>query len=180
MRYIVTVDDISYQIEVERDEAQGWRVLLNDIPVPVERVEIAKGHYSLLIGEHSFEIFMRAVPSEGSNNAQSFEVLLNGIPRTVAVVDERRHTLAGLAKAAGDSGEVTVKAPMPGLIADMLVAVGDSVERGQRVVVLEAMKMQNDLLAPRAGIIRAVKAAAGQAVNQGQPLLIIGEPGANR
>ncbi len=177
MRYTVTVDDTPYQIEVERDDAQGWRVTLNGTPIPVDRVEIAKGHYSLLLGDRSFEVFVRAVPSEDGSDGQAFEVLLDGQPHTVAVVDARRHALAGLAKASGTSGDATLKAPMPGLVASILVAPGDTVERGQRVAILEAMKMQNDLLAPRAGVIRAVKTAAGQAVNQGQPLLIIGDPG---
>ncbi|MBA3823599.1 MAG: biotin/lipoyl-binding protein [Ktedonobacterales bacterium] len=175
MQYTVTVDDTSYQIEVERDEAQGWRVQVNGAPVAVDRVEIAKGHYSLLIGARSFEVFVRSVPNDDGGDGQTFEVLLDGLPRSVAVADARRHALAGLAKAAGDHGEATVKAPMPGLVASVLVATGETVERGQRVVILEAMKMQNDLLAPRAGVIRAIKTAAGQAVNQGQPLLVIGD-----
>jgi biotin carboxyl carrier protein len=175
MRYSVSVDEKTYQIDIERDEAQGWRVSLNGTPIPVDRTEIAKGHYSLLLGDRSFEVFVRAVPNDDGNDTQAFDVLLDGIPRTVSVVDARRHALAGLAQGRGESGDATLKAPMPGLVAGVLVGVGDAVEKGQRVVVLEAMKMQNDLLAPRAGVIRAIKTEAGQAVNQGQPLLTIGE-----
>jgi biotin carboxyl carrier protein len=178
MRYTVTVDDTPYQIELERDAAQGWRVSLNGTSLPVDRVEIARGHYSLLIGKRSFEVFVRAVPGEDDSDGQTLDVLLDGLPHTAAVVDARRHALAGLARASGAGGDATVKAPMPGMVASVLVTLGDAVERGQRVVVLEAMKMQNDLVAPRAGVIRAVKTAAGQAVNQGQPLLIIGDSAA--
>jgi biotin carboxyl carrier protein len=176
MRYSVTVGETPYTIEVERDDAHIWRVTMNGTPLVIDRVQIAQGHYSLLIGDASFEVFLRGTPAEDGNDSQNFEVLLDGLPYNVAVADERRHALAGLAKAANDTGDATVKAPMPGLIASVLVAPGDAVERGQRVVVLEAMKMQNDLLAPRAGVVRAIKAEAGQAVNQGQPLLIIGDP----
>jgi biotin carboxyl carrier protein len=175
MRYSVTVGETPYTIEVERDDAHTWLVSLNGTPLVVDRVQVAQGHYSLLIGETSFEVFLRRTPAEDGNDSQNFEVLLDGLPYNVAVADERRHALAGLAKGANDSGDATIKAPMPGLIAGVLVAPGDVVERGQRVVVLEAMKMQNDLLAPRAGVVRSVKAEAGQAVNQGQPLLIIGD-----
>jgi biotin carboxyl carrier protein len=66
---------------------------------------------------------------------------------------------------------------MPGLVANVLVAVGDTVERGQTVVVLEAMKMENDLVAPRAGVIHAILVARGQAVIQDTRLVVIGDAG---
>jgi biotin carboxyl carrier protein len=71
-----------------------------------------------------------------------------------------------------------MKAPMPGLVVNLPVALGDLVQRGQTVAVLEAMKMENDLTAPRSGVVKDIKVAKGQAVNQGQALLVIGEPGA--
>ena len=175
MRYSVTVGETPHILEVERDDAHAWRVTLDDTPLAIDRVEIAKGHYSLLIGAQSFEVFVRTVPNEDGGDGQAFEVLLDGLPHVVTVVDARRHALAGLAKSTNEGGDVTVKAPMPGLVASVLVAPGDAVERGQRVAILEAMKMQNDLLAPRAGVVRAIKTEPGQAVNQGQPLLIIGD-----
>lgn len=174
MRFRVTVQGAVHTIEIERDAQHGWRTSVDGAPVALDRAQVTPGQFSLLLGTRSFEVFVRPLP--GENGTQRFDVFMDGAPVAVEVIDERLYALAGMGKGHGESGEVTVKAPMPGLVAHVLVAEGDAVERGQRVVVLEAMKMQNDLLAPRAGLIRAVKTAPGQAVNQGQPLVVIGDP----
>ena len=176
MRYSVMVADKQFTLDVEQGEDQQWHATLDGTSLVIDRAQINPGHFSLRIGARSYEIFVRPLPTDGAPDAKGFEVLLDGLPQTVEVVDERRHVLAGLAKGRGVTGEVTVKAPMPGLVAQVLVQAGDTVERGQRVVVLEAMKMQNDLLSPRGGIVRAVKTSQGEAVNLGQPLVIIGDP----
>jgi biotin carboxyl carrier protein len=174
MRYRVTVQGVVHTVELEREAQHGWRASVDGAAVALDRAQVNPGQFSLLLGTRSFEVFVRPLP--GENGAQRFDVFMDGAPVAVEVMDERLYALAGMGKGHGESGEVTVKAPMPGLVAHVLVAEGDAVERGQRVVVLEAMKMQNDLLAPRAGVVRAVKTAPGQAVNQGQPLVIIGDP----
>lgn len=176
MRYSVTVAQQQFTLDVEQDDHQQWRASLNGQPLVIDQAQVGVGHFSLRLGDRSYEVFVRPLPGEGGTDTKNFDVVLEGQPRTVEVVDERRHALAGLARARSAKGEVTMKAPMPGLVAAILVAPGDHVERGQRVVVLEAMKMQNDLLAPRAGSVRAVKTAQGQAVTQNQPLIVIGDP----
>jgi biotin carboxyl carrier protein len=72
-------------------------------------------------------------------------------------------------------GSVLVKANMPGRVARVLVAVGDRVAARQGVVVVEAMKMENELRAPRAGTVTEIKVAPGAAVEAGTPLLVIGD-----
>jgi biotin carboxyl carrier protein len=74
-------------------------------------------------------------------------------------------------KTAGGGGGGALNAPMPGVILDVAVAVGDSVERGQPVATLEAMKMNNVIRAPRAATIAEVCVAAGQAVGHGDPIV---------
>ena len=88
------------------------------------------------------------------------------------VEDEREKALAGSVKAA-HTGEARVYAPMPGLVLGVPVEMGASVTLGQTVVVLEAMKMENDLAAPRAGTIKEIKVSKGQTVNQGDVLVVI-------
>jgi pyruvate carboxylase subunit B len=90
----------------------------------------------------------------------------------VEVVDERtRHirSLAGAGKAHQTGG--TLRAPMPGLVVKVLVEPGQTVSPGQSLVVLEAMKMENELKAPGAAIVAAVAVKPGQAVEKGQPLV---------
>ncbi|MFL5702727.1 MAG: biotin/lipoyl-containing protein, partial [Ktedonobacteraceae bacterium] len=86
---------------------------------------------------------------------------------------EREKALAGAVASAHAAGEVRVRAPMPGLVIGVPLEVGASVARGQTVVVLEAMKMENDLASSKAGMIKEVKVSKGQTVNQGDVLVVI-------
>ncbi len=177
MQYIVTVGGTRFTIDIERGEQRQWRIQVNGTPVALESVTVSAGHLSLLAGTRAFEPFVEALAAtEPGAEERGYRVLLRGAPFTATVVDARRQALAGMARGGREHGEIAVKAPMPGLVANVLVAAGDTVEHGQRVVVLEAMKMQNDLLAPRGGVVRAVQVTPGQAVTQGQPLVIIGDP----
>lgn len=175
MRYSVTIGGQPHSLTVVQDEHRQWRVTLDDQPLSVDRMSVSQGRLSLLIDGNSYDLFLRAIPSD-ADDTLTYDVLLDGTPHLVELVDERRRQLAGLAKGRRESGESVVKAPMPGMVAQILVALGDTVEHSQPVVILEAMKMQNALNAPRAGVIRAIKTVQGQAVNQGQPLVVIGDP----
>lgn len=81
--------------------------------------------------------------------------------------------LAQRARGATAEGPLTVKSPMPGRLVKVLVRVGDKLAAGQAVVVVEAMKMENELRAPRAGVVRELRAAEGAAVDAGQDLVVI-------
>ncbi len=93
------------------------------------------------------------------------------------VLDERALMMAmrrgGLG---GGSGEVP--APMPGLIVTVPVAVGQEVSQGQTVVILESMKMQNELKSPISGVVESVAVEAGQTVDKNQILIVIRDPNA--
>ncbi len=175
MRYSVMIDGRERLLTVEPDAPGRPRVSLDDTPLAVEVLTLAPGHLSVLLGERSFDVFISPLEAGDDPSAQRYEVLLGGVPQVVELVDERQRALRSVVRRGGAGGGATLKAPMPGLVVNVLVAPGDVVERGQRVVILEAMKMQNDLLAPKAGIIRAVKTESGQAVTQGQALIVIGD-----
>ena len=90
----------------------------------------------------------------------------------VEVLDERTRAIRDLgAVAAASAGPAPIVAPMPGLVVRVAVAVGDRVEAGQPVVVMEAMKMENELRAPAAGTVRTVLATPGVAVEKGAVLV---------
>lgn len=91
-------------------------------------------------------------------------------------VDERTRHIRSLAGGgAGPARGGVVKAPMPGMVVRVAVAVGDRVQAGQGLVVLEAMKMENELKAPAAGVVQEVLARPGTAVEKGAVLVRIGE-----
>ena len=74
------------------------------------------------------------------------------------------------------SGETAVKAPMPGLVIKVLVEKGDVIKQGQHVIILESMKMENELKAVRGGVVTAVKTEAGASVDKDQVLIVIDDP----
>ena len=89
-----------------------------------------------------------------------------------ATVDGRRYRRAS-ANGAAAAGEQRILAPMPGRVVKVLVAVGSAVEARQGVIVVEAMKMENELRAPRAGIVREIRAAEGASVDAHAVLVVI-------
>jgi biotin carboxyl carrier protein len=103
-----------------------------------------------------------------------YEVLVQGTLYRVNVEDERMRRLAQAARGfAPPSGEIAIKAPMPGLVIEVPVKKGQAVESGDVLVVLESMKMENELRAPRAGVVSQVRVQSGQSVEQHETLVAI-------
>jgi biotin carboxyl carrier protein len=149
-------------VEIERD-ANGLRVLCDGQPVVADAVEVAPHTFSILVHGQSFEV--RVAPSldgklKVQTGAQEF---------TAEVIDprawSRRHQ--GGAEAAGRQ---QILAPMPGKVVRLLVKAGEHVETAQGLIVVEAMKMQNEIRSPKSGIVGRVLAKEGQAVNAGELL----------
>ena len=164
MKYIAEVEGKEFEVEIldENRVRIGGRILevnfesVSDQPV-----------YSLIVDGKSYEAFV--YPGE-----EDWQVLLQGRQFPVKVVDERERRLRTAAGGgAAQTGEFQLKAPMPGLIVSILVAEEQSVEKGQVLVVLESMKMQNELKAPRAGVVRHIRIQPGETVEQRQVLLAL-------
>ncbi len=124
---------------------------------------------SLRIGERLHLIHLSASDGRGGVSAT-----LQGRPVELSILDELR-ALAPEAGAAAGSGVVATE--IPGLVVGILAREGQAVQAGQPVIVVEAMKMQNELAAAVAGVVRSVPVKVGQTVNPGDPLVII-EPAA--
>jgi pyruvate carboxylase subunit B len=101
-----------------------------------------------------------------------WEMHIGGRRLTAEVVDERTRAIRAMTRsAAGPAGPRPVKAPMPGLVVRVEVAVGDAVRAGQGVLIMEAMKMENELKADAAGVVSKIHVAHGQAVEKGTVLI---------
>jgi len=103
----------------------------------------------------------------------ALEVLVGGRRFDVVVSQERRRRSRPQAEATGVGRGASVKSPMPGRVVRVLVAAGDRVGAGQPLVVVEAMKMENELRAPAAGVVTKVGVEAGAAVDTGAVLIVI-------
>jgi biotin carboxyl carrier protein len=129
-------------------------------PPDPDIVEVEPGVYSVLLDGASFEA-----------RVSGTRISIGGHRITVEIDDPRQWKRSG--RAADASGRVSVTASMPGKVIRVLVTVGDEVTEGQGIVVVEAMKMQNELKAPRAGRVTSVNVRATDSVNAGAVLVAI-------
>ncbi len=132
------------------------------------------GRYSLIIEGKTYEVFARRTTRADQKNGQTYEIYVGGQRFEVKAEDERAKLLAGLIKGGDHSGEAAIHAPMPGLVVGVLMEAGAEVKAGQPVVVLEAMKMENDLSSPINGKIKEILVNKGQTVDLGDVLVVIG------
>ncbi len=166
MKYIASVDDQEYIIEIGKD----GQILIDDKVYDVNfRQMPGSGVTSLLLNQHSLE----AVIEEGDGY---WEVLIRGERYPVTVEDERSYRLArARGSFAAPDGEVMVKSPMPGIVIAIPVLIGDVVSKGDTVIILESMKMENELRAPRDGIITEIKVEPGASVEKDQALVMVSD-----
>jgi biotin carboxyl carrier protein len=189
MRYVATLQNQTITIDLptnghQRDVTLGnralavaWRPVGETSLTVGEASEMRAGHYSLLVGARSFDVYIQPVTAEDEDGAaRVFDVHLRGHVYRVRLADERTRALASLAGGAHSAGDVNIRAPMPGLVSNVLIEEGAEVQRGEAVIVLEAMKMENDLTTPRPGIVKSLRVTKGQTVNQGDLLAVIGDP----
>ncbi|HRQ23573.1 MAG TPA: biotin/lipoyl-binding protein [Anaerolineales bacterium] len=164
MKYVTTINGQEYEVEIvdERHVRVGDKLLTVDF-------ESVSGQpvYSLILGGKSYESFVY-------QGDEDWEVLLRGRQYQVKVEDEREKRLrAAAGGGVAEGGEFHLKAPMPGLVVSVLVEEGQEVTKGQVLLILESMKMQNELKAPRDGAIGRIRVKGGESVEQKQTLLSV-------
>jgi biotin carboxyl carrier protein len=120
---------------------------------------------------HGTKVF-RCRVEQKRDSRQSFEVFLHGREYDIKVIDPKR-LRSGQASAAHEHGSAEVVSPMRGKIVRVLVEQGSQVEAGDGIVVVEAMKMQNEMKSPKAGLVVSLSAEAGATVNAGDVLAVI-------
>ena len=167
MKYVTIVGDKTFNIEVE----QADRLIIDGEPYQIDFQTLGEGGLlSLLVNNHSVEAAIE-------QREEAWEVLIRGELYSVQVQDERLLLLNQVqGKTGGVKGEMTVKSPMPGIIVRVPVAVGDTVQKGAAVIILESMKMENELKSPRAGKVKRVFVENGMSVEKDQPLVAVGDP----
>ncbi len=137
-------------------------------PYELELREPGNGEYLLLQDTNVFRC--RVEPKHDAR--QSFEVFLRGRSSEIKVIDPKR-LRSGQASAAHAHGSAEVVSPMRGKIVRVLVEQGSRVEAGDGIVIVEAMKMQNEMKSPKPGVVVSIAAVAGATVNAGDVLAVI-------
>ena len=163
MTYDVIINRKSYRLDLDRSSGR-WLCRLDGREIEVDSVLVRSGVLSLRLGNRAYEIKCERVGGEVN--------LWVGNTRFVAeVVDPR--SLRGRNRAADDHGPRKLTAPMPGKIIRVLVSQGAEVDAGTGVLVVEAMKMQNEIKSPKKGIVQKILVSAGAAVNAGDVLAVV-------
>ena len=163
MKYVVDVGARSVEVELDGDH-----VRVDGIDVAASLVELTGTPVALLtLGDTVQRVVVTRDTARGR-----YALSLGGRRYEVEALDDRTRAIRQLSNsAAGPKGPAPLVAPMPGLIVRVNVEVGASVQPGQGLVVMEAMKMENELRAASAGTVKAVRAVPGTAVERGAILV---------
>jgi biotin carboxyl carrier protein len=152
-------------VELERN-ASGWRAKLDGQPAAVDPAEISPNTLSILLDGQSFEITVTPSP-DGKWQ------LHTGTREFIAEVIDPRAWSGRRHSSVQAEGRQQIVAPMPGKVVRLLVKAGEHVEAGQGLLVVEAMKMQNEIRSPKSGTVERILAQEGQPVNAGEVLCVV-------
>jgi len=166
MRYTAVVDGEERVVEVTARE-NGYRVAAGGKVLDVDAVHLQGGTLSLIAGTRSY----RCDVEPGTDGRVT--VLVNGNSYPLEMLDERKLRMRRASGKFSLEGPQRVDAPMPGKVVRVMVKEGDEVQEGQGLVVVEAMKMENELKSPKAGKVKELHAVEGAAVEAGAKLVVV-------
>jgi len=164
MVYNVSIDGKNYRLELERADGR-WQCRLDGCEIEIDAVLARPDVLSILIDGKAYEI-------KRERTANDLHLWMSGARYAVDLQDPR--SLRSRRSHAGDDhGPRKLVAPMPGKVVRLLVPEKSAVETGQGVIVVEAMKMQNEIKSPKKGVLQKVLVSEGSAVNAGEVLAIV-------
>ncbi len=164
MKYITTINEQEYFVEI-LDE-NHIRINDEDLDIDFQYVQ-GQPVFSLIVDGTSYEAYV--YEDEGE-----WQVLMRGDFYQVVVEDEReKRLLAASGGRVADRGEFHLKSPMPGLVIAVPVSEGQKIQKGDVLVILESMKMQNELRSPTDGIVTRIRIQEGDSVEQRQTMLSV-------
>jgi biotin carboxyl carrier protein len=167
MRYYATLGGHERLVDLEPLGEGRFHVSLDGgAPRLVDAARLEGTSLHLLVDGRSHE-------AEVSDDEGAVVLRLGDVERRLELVDERRRRLAGASGPKAAIGRAVLKAPMPGKVVKLLVQPGDDVTEGQGVVLIEAMKMENELRSPKAGRVVSIVVVEGQTVEGRAELLSV-------
>lgn len=167
MKYEVLIGGARRRVELAREAAGPSRVTatIDGRSIVADAVQVSPGVYSILLGGRSLEVRVQKTPAGLVVHAAGHEY-------RIVVADPRSWRRSG--GGVELEGRQQILAPMPGKVVRVLVSSGQQVETGQGLLVVEAMKMQNEIRSPKSGTVERLFAREGHAVNAGEVLAVIG------
>ena len=162
MAYIVNIDKQEFKVDIRKAQ-EGYTALVDDAEKVIEVARAERDQLTLIVDNRPYVVILES----------DEQVRVNGETYSVSVLDEQIQKLIKASPEKFQKKELAVKAVMPGLVIDVLVKEGDSVKAGDALLVVEAMKMQNEVKTPKQGCVKRVLAQKGKTVNSGDELVII-------
>jgi biotin carboxyl carrier protein len=166
MRFIARLGEHTSIVEIEENGKGLYKIAVDGNEFLVDGKKTGRTNYSLIVDNRSFEI-------EVDNTDDEYRVLVDARNYRVHLIDERRARVDGAEGGIQAQGRQKISVPMPGRVTAVLVSQGDVVEKGQGLLIVEAMKMENEVRSPISGEVKEIKAKAGEAVEGGAVLMII-------
>lgn len=164
MRYFVTVGERVVEVDLSGDSP-----LVDGVPVRAELVPVPGTAVRHLLADGRSYAFL-ARPGERRGR---WQLTLGAHRFDVDAVDERTRAIREMTGDEEEEANRTVVAPMPGLVLKVQVEVGQQVRAGQGVLIVEAMKMENELKAPADGVVARIEVQTGQTVDKGATLIVL-------
>ncbi len=165
-KYRVNIGDRQYRVEINGKNVKG---VIDGNPVSLDAVWVGGSDHdlSLFLDDRNYDLRI-------DETGDQLTIIHAGLRVDCRIVDEHLadlKTLAGVTEK--PQGKTIVKSPMPGLIVRVLVSAGDNVTKGDRLFVIEAMKMENEVKAPCSGTVTHLTVTTGEAITSGRELLVI-------
>ena len=160
------VNGNEYSVNIEHKDGDHYIVRIDDREYEVNCKEVMPELYSLIHGSDSYEVRV----NKGKNDR--IETHFFAESHVVEMADPMKKLL-GQATGGSGAGEATLEAPMPGKVLRLLVKEGDQVTEDQGILVLVAMKMENELGSPKSGTVKKILVGEGDSVEGGVPLVIV-------
>jgi len=176
MKFVATKEGRQYQISCQRDEhnADLFHMSLDGRSYRIDARRMPSQIVSLLIDNRSYDVDLERIARKSDTLDGRIHVRVRGRVLRFEILDERRMKMKEAQGFRFDvGGVVSIDSPMPGKVIKLLAKEGEEVKEGQGIVVVEAMKMENELRAPKAGKVRDIKVREGEAVEAGAKLATI-------
>lgn len=164
MAYKATLGDQTYTISVHELDEHQYKIVIDAEEHIIDGRQLTGHMYSLIVENRSFTV-------DVAEKDDKYTVAYEGKSFQVGVLDERKARRGGVGANLGGAGEKEVCSMMPGKVVELLVHEGDAVEKNQGVIIIEAMKMENEIRATVAGTVKAVHVESGQTVESGELLV---------
>ncbi|HEY1097560.1 MAG TPA: acetyl-CoA carboxylase biotin carboxyl carrier protein subunit [Myxococcota bacterium] len=176
MKFVAMIDGQTQTVEVQKDQENPdrYHMTLDGRSFDIDARRMPSQIVSMLMDNKSYDVDLERIARRSDTLDGRVHVRVRGRVLRFEMLDERRLKMKEAQGFRMDVGGVaSIDSPMPGKVIKLLAKEGDEVKQGQGVVVVEAMKMENELKAPKAGVVKEIKVKEGDAVEAGARLALI-------